>query len=1237
MGALDSYVIPGATNASSGGGSNPAPAPAATPAAPTSALSAYQIPSTSAPLAVPTAPVAAAVAPSATYGSDGQLIGDNPSALPASERATDIADTTAQFNAQAKEANSVWGMTKNFFSGAATQLSDLSLSTAKSVGDILGGLESAGDLVLNGADKLADKITGQAYMPNSPQITDFTDNLYDQTEKTLGVDTNSFAHGVMSNVGAAIPWIAGGEAVKGLSEAGKLAPLVANLGFSAVQATLVASNDYKESKTAGEDDNTAALKAVGVFAAVMGVNALTHSLSGILGKGAATSTASFADSMTNWLKSGLIETANMGGAQTVISNVSQGRAPLENVRSNLLSTAPAMFAFAALGEAGNHDAAVQADAKTTSFLKVAAENGLTQDSAVKGMQAITGNNDPKAQTYVNNVIQKNPDLISKFAENQAVFDKAQTEENAQAARAHLDNGKTPDQAALTLSKTMSASDATKAVEAAKLMPSKAAPAAEEAPITTPAVEQTSAVPADVSIHSKPAELQDHFTDQDKQFADSNKDLKSQAFDLQQKIDAAEKGSNEKKQAKIEFEKVRGQIKDAETSHQSDMVGKIKDIHAEIEEFANKNHEGTKIPKEDMKALVARTMEFATDPAHRDIFRNTKISDIARGVFTDYTEAHKGQAAGAGSAPEKAPAEKDAIGQRLDAVKKDIRDSYKESQESKVRGRAEQGAKESKADSMKVSSIERKLRDNTTTKEKDNARQYLESNHTGKDVRVNDQEGKLTGRASFGRHEVQFEDGTKKFVEGKDIKGDKITDQDVRDHLKEQGMKELSGQETMRRLTPTKSEDSSQAKEESKPTSKSSKRAVQTEDKKTLENKGGKDKSAKSSKISDDKTIPKELKPLAKEAKKYNSPDGFKSELYRFDSLATGAKYVRAGNFDQFPRLSDSDEKITIYRGAHPESNKITAGDWITLDEKSAKEYSANLVKTEVPKSDIVDPGREKGEYIYAPKKLQTNAEDFYNKATGKEESIKNKGETKEVVNTQKESVNKTASAEEARKLAVGDQKISTTQGRKAAISAPIESEGKVVDSRSAVLAKIADQIGDNEAQNLKENTQHNVVNAKKDAIKSLDFVEQYPDRADRIVKGLENPPEGISTTNIKYAVAQKALAEGDIATASRALESDILSGTRNAQELALRRGRTNPNDPATWLQKAMAARVDNANKTNILYDIARGDGAKIVSKTGEDNGGKDRITTEADKAKAKLTRAQIKIEDAQKLVDSLTC
>lgn len=127
----------------------------------------------------------------------------------------------------------------------------------------------------------------------------------------------------------------------------------------------------------------------------------------------------------------------------------------------------------------------------------------------------------------------------------------------------------------------------------------------------------------------------------------------------------------------------------------------------------------------------------------------------------------------------------------------------------------------------------------------------------------------------------------------------------------------------------------------------------------------------------------EEKQLLNFVKKYKTVEGVKNELPRFDSLSDLARPVRATNINNFPRLK-GDEIVTVYRGVSQNATGgVKAGDWVTLDEKTAKNYSSIIQKKQIPKSDIVNPGIENDEYIYAPKEMQLQLEEIWKKANNK--------------------------------------------------------------------------------------------------------------------------------------------------------------------------------------------------------------------------------------------------------------
>lgn len=96
--------------------------------------------------------------------------------------------------------------------------------------------------------------------------------------------------------------------------------------------------------------------------------------------------------------------------------------------------------------------------------------------------------------------------------------------------------------------------------------------------------------------------------------------------------------------------------------------------------------------------------------------------------------------------------------------------------------------------METSAWKRAIEGNPTTIEYRNAQKYLSRNHSGKAVEVGGESATLTGKASFGRHEIKLSDGTTKFVEPKDIKASAPTREQVMAHIKTEGEKALLGRE-----------------------------------------------------------------------------------------------------------------------------------------------------------------------------------------------------------------------------------------------------------------------------------------------------------------------------------------------------------------------------------------------------------------------------------------------------------
>lgn len=116
---------------------------------------------------------------------------------------------------------------------------------------------------------------------------------------------------------------------------------------------------------------------------------------------------------------------------------------------------------------------------------------------------------------------------------------------------------------------------------------------------------------------------------------------------------------------------------------------------------------------------------------------------------------------------------------------------------------EQKLKAEKAIGMQTAAIGRKIEGRPTATEKKVARKKLESLHAGKQVTVNGSPAEVTGVTSYGKHEVKLQDGTMVFAKKSEIQSAPVTNQDVLDHLKPEGLKELEQAESI--ITPAKKE------------------------------------------------------------------------------------------------------------------------------------------------------------------------------------------------------------------------------------------------------------------------------------------------------------------------------------------------------------------------------------------------------------------------------------------------
>lgn len=204
--------------------------------------------------------------------------------------------------------------------------------------------------------------------------------------------------------------------------------------------------------------------------------------------------------------------------------------------------------------------------------------------------------------------------------------------------------------------------------------------------------------------------------------------------------------------------------------------------------------------------------------------------------------------------------------------------------------------------------------------------------------------------------------------------------------------------------------------------------------------------------------------------------------------------------------------------------------------------------------------------------------------------------------------------------------ISTVAGRKEAQLNPV---GEGESAVSSLYDNVKDRLEKEAANN---DVEYNVATRDVQIKKAVDFVTEYPERAERIVQGRELVPEGILKNDIMTAVREQLLSEGRFAEAADVATRQSLQSTRYGQEIQALRGSTDPDSFAAWIDTVSSGRMQGIAK-RLVYEF-KNKKKRVVApekaiKTAVDEGVKE--------VKDILTKEQVKIAQAQKIIDMLTC
>lgn len=199
-------------------------------------------------------------------------------------------------------------------------------------------------------------------------------------------------------------------------------------------------------------------------------------------------------------------------------------------------------------------------------------------------------------------------------------------------------------------------------------------------------------------------------------------------------------------------------------------------------------------------------------------------------------------------------------------------------------------------------------------------------------------------------------------------------------------------------------------------------------------------------------------------------------------------------------------------------------------------------------------------------------------------------------------------------------KIITVKERVEAAQKPIEET-----KGETKLSKVAQRVFDKLVNVQESDITYKPMSIVEDAAKATEFVEQNPEMAQRIAKGLELPPPDITETAISIAAAQKALDNNDYLLYTRLILSRTFRQTRRGQEIVAERGRMDENSSEFFIRKLLEERAKLVSKGKKWIFEKEVSVQKVIAK-------------EVKQLKNTIDGKVLKkLESAQKLIDSLTC
>ena len=168
---------------------------------------------------------------------------------------------------------------------------------------------------------------------------------------------------------------------------------------------------------------------------------------------------------------------------------------------------------------------------------------------------------------------------------------------------------------------------------------------------------------------------------------------------------------------------------------------------------------------------------------------------------------------------------------------------------------------------------------------------------------------------------------------------------------------------------------------------------------------------------------------------------------------------------------------------------------------------------------------------------------------------------------------------------------------------------------------------------LTEDLTYEKQNLRKNAENAVDLIATDKEQAYRIAMGVEEPPEGQTSTAINIALAERALHEANYDLFGQLTRSRSLEQTRRGQELVAEKGSITDNSTSRYVKELIKIKMDRLGGS-YLGNLK----SKLLEKGQEKSKAIQAIDAEVEKVRSKIrSTKELDLAEAQSFLDSLAC